>query len=66
MEGAITLEKALKEWKLELMKGTTLSGETCMKPWLELDSGIHLNDGYAKVSGGGNPEPPPPLSNTTP
>ena len=40
-----------------LYVGVTSSGETCMKTWLELDSGFHRNDGYAKVSAGGNLAP---------
>ena len=31
-----------------------------MKTWLELDSGFHRNDGYVKVSGGGNLDPQAP------
>ena len=32
-----------------------------MKTWLELDSGFHRNDGYAKISEGGNLEPLAPI-----
>ncbi len=51
-----------------LYLGVSSSGETCMKTWLEQDSGIHRNDGYASNSADGNlaPKPASPLKSLLP